>query len=107
MNIQWSDWFSLSEENMSLIPEKQGIYEIRTDFEINRLRGKSRIVSIGRAVPNLRSRLSGRIYNPARYLDRCAKWLVCNDHRLEFHYHVAANGEDAKWLEAKGIPNCE
>jgi len=37
MNIQWSDWFSLSEETVSSVPEKQGIYEIRTDYEINRL----------------------------------------------------------------------
>ncbi len=100
MNIQWSDWFSLSEETVSLVPEKQGIYEIRTDHEINRLRGKSRIVSIGRAVPNLKSRLSGRIYDSARCMNRCEKWLICNNHKLEFHYQVAANSEDAKWLEA-------
>jgi len=100
MNIQWSDWFSLSEETVSLVPEKQGIYEIKTDHEINRLRGKSRIVSIGRAVPNLKSRLSGRIYNPVRYMNRCEKWLVHNNHKLEFHYHVAVNSENAKWLEA-------
>lgn len=100
MSIQWSDWFSLSEETVLLIPEKQGIYEIRTDYEINRLRGKSRIVSIGRAVPNLKSRLSGRVYNPARFMNRCEKWLTCNNHKLECHYHVAADSEDAKWLEA-------
>jgi hypothetical protein len=100
MNIQWSDWFSLNEETVALVPEKQGIYEIRTEYEINRLRGKSRIVSIGRAIPNLKSRLSGRIYNPARYMNRCEKWLISNNHKLEFHYQVAANSEDAKWLEA-------
>jgi hypothetical protein len=100
MNIQWSDWFSLSEESVSLVPEEQGIYEIRTDYEIDRLRGKSRIVSIGRAVPNLKSRLSGRIHDPARFMNRCEKWLICNNHRLEFHYHVAANSDDAKWFEA-------
>jgi len=100
MNIQWSDWFSLSEETVSLVPEKQGIYEIRTDYEISRLRGKSRIVSIGIAVPNLKSRLSGRIYNPARYMNRCEKWLICNNHKLEFHYQVVANSHEAKWLEA-------
>lgn len=100
MNIQWSDWFSLNEEAVSLVPKKQGIYEIRTDYEINRLRGKSRIVSIGRAVPNLKSRLSGRIYDPARYMNRCEKWLICNNHKLEFHYQVAADSDEAKWLEA-------
>jgi len=100
MNIQWSDWFSLDESNVSSVPKEQGIYEIRTDYEIKRLKGESRIVSIGRAVPNLNSRLSGRIYNPARYMNRCEKWLICNNHSLEFHYHVATNSEDAKWLEA-------
>jgi hypothetical protein len=100
MNMQWSDWFSFNEETVSLVPEKQGIYEIRTDYEINRLQGESRIVSIGRAIPNLKSRLSGRIYNPARYMNRCEKWLISNNHKLEFHYQVTANSEDAKWLEA-------
>ena len=100
MNIQWSDWFSLDEKNVSLVPKKQGVYEIRTDYEIKRLRGKSRIVSIGRAVPNLNSRLSGRIDNSVRCMNRCEKWLICNNHKLEFHYQVAADSEDAKWLEA-------
>jgi len=100
MYIQWSDWLSLNEKNVLLIPEQPGIYEIRTDYEIKRLNEESRIVSIGRAVPNLRSRLLGRIYNPARYMNRCEKWLICNNHKLEFHYQVAANSEDAKWLEA-------
>jgi hypothetical protein len=33
-------------------------------------------------------------------MNRCEKWLICNNHKFEFHYHVAANSEDAKWLEA-------
>lgn len=102
MNVQWSNCFVLEAKNVSLVPEKQGIYEIRTDWEIKRLNGQSRIVSIGRAVPNLKSRLLGRIRNPARYMNRCEKWLICNGHRLEFRYQVAADSEEAKWLEAMG-----
>jgi len=33
-------------------------------------------------------------------MNRCEKWLICNGHKLEFRYQVAANGEEAKWLEA-------
>ena len=57
-------------------------------------------MSIGRAIPNLKSRLSGRIYDPVRYMNRSEKWLICNNHKLEFHHQVIANSEDAKWLEA-------
>jgi len=100
MNAQWTGWLPLNEENVSLVPEKQGIYEIRTDYEIKRLRGESRIVSIGRAVPNLKTRLSSRIYNPYRFMNRCEKWLIRGNHKLEFHYIVTGDSEDAKWLEA-------
>ena len=100
MNIQWSDWLPANAETVSSVPGKSGIYEIRTDYEINRLRGKSRIVSIGRAAPNLKSRLSQKICGPASNMDRCDKWLLYNGHTLELHYHVATSSEDAKWLEA-------
>jgi len=100
MNYQWTNWLPLNKQNVSSIPEEPGIYEICTDYEIKRLRGESIIVSIGRAVPNLKTRLSGRTDNAARYMNRCEKWLIRGNHKLEFHYLVVENAEEAKWLEA-------
>jgi hypothetical protein len=100
LNIQWSEWCSLDEKYVLEVDAKAGIYEIGTDFDIKRLRGESRVVSIGRAIPSLKTRLLGRIYNPARYMNRCEKWLIRGNHKLEFRYHVTTNDEEAKWLEA-------
>ncbi len=57
-NYQWSRWFSLDDGAAKQnVPDKPGIYEVRANFEFGRLRGKSQIVSIGRAIPSLQKRL--------------------------------------------------
>ena len=101
-NYQWSPWHRLdNEEAKQNVPDKSGIYEIRTNFEFGRLNGKSPIISIGRAVPSLQSRLAkGRLEYLIKNLDRPEKWLYNAKKTLEFHYIVTDSGDKAKWLEA-------
>jgi hypothetical protein len=101
-NYQWSAWCGLDNEiAKQSVPDKPGIYEIRTDFEFGRLKGSSQILSIGRAVPSLQKRLSkGRFSDLIKDLDRPEKWLFNANRILEFHYIVTTSGEEAKWLEA-------
>ena len=102
MNHQWSPWYRLDDEVAKTnVPDKPGIYEIGANFEFGRLNGKSRIISIGRAAPSLRTRLcKERFSDMARYLNRPEKWLVNAGHTLEFHYIITSSGEEALWLEA-------
>lgn len=99
---QWSSWYRIGNEAAKQnVPDKPGIYEIRTDFEFGRLNGESRILSIGRAVRSLQSRLAkGRLEDLIRNLNRPEKWLYNAKKTLEFHYIVADSADKAKWLEA-------
>ena len=104
MNLQWSDWsgwLPFTQESCGRIPEKKGIYEVRADFKIKRLNGDSEILAIGRATrSNLRARISAEICNPARFMNRCKKWLVRNNHKLGFRWYVAADAKEAELREA-------
>ena len=104
MNIEWSPWYRMDDEKAKAnVPDKPGTYQIRTDFGFGRLSGKSRIISIGRAIPSLRNRLSGgRFGNLVKNLDRPEKWLLNANKSLEFRYIVTDLKEEAQWLEALG-----
>jgi hypothetical protein len=98
----WSPWYRFDDEQAkAAVPHRPGVYEVRTDFEFGRLKGSSRVVTIGSAVPSLRTRLcKQRFHNPARYLNRAEKWLVQEGHTLEFRYFAAITGEEARRFEA-------
>lgn len=99
--IDWSNWYAIDDAKHVNIPTEPGIYQIQTNFRIGRLRGESQIVSIGSAVPSLKTRLlDQRFGNRARYLNRAEKWLLSAGHQLEFRYSVTKNGIEARYLEA-------
>jgi len=99
-HIEWSPWYSMDDAKIVSIPIEPGIYQIQTDFLIGRLRGESQIVTIGSAVPNLKTRLRNqRFGNRAKNLNRAEKWLLSYGHRLEFRYYVTKNGVEARYLE--------
>ena len=100
--IKWSPWYRLDDKVAKQnIPNKPGIYEIRTEYEFGRLRGKSNILSIGRAIPSLRNRLGqGRLANLVRNLDRPEKWLFSAKQMIWFRYLVTHSDKEAEWLEA-------
>ncbi len=99
---QWTSWYRLDDqEAKQKIPDKPGVYEIRVGYKFGRLKGESQILSIGRAIPSLRNRLSGgRLSNLVRNLDRPEKWLFNTGKMIWFRYVVTPTSEDAKWLEA-------
>jgi len=98
----WSDWFSIDDASLKQeLPDGSGVYEIRTDFNIERVKGRSHIVTIGSAKDSLNKRVyQQRIENPARYLNRVEKWLKRQGHDLEVRYMCTNSGEKARYLEA-------
>ena len=99
-NLKWSSWYPGDPIVVKTsVPDLPGVYEIRTDFSIARLKGESHIVSIGRATPSLKTRLHNRFKNPVRYLDRAEKWLVRAKHKLEFRFYPTDSNDEAKYLE--------
>ena len=101
--VAWSDWYPLDSQSANIpIPNSPGVYEIRTDFRLNRLRGQSPIVCIGSSVPSLRNRIiNQRIGNPDRYLSRAEKFLRQAGHALQFRYGRTVDGNTARNLEAQ------
>lgn len=100
--IEWSPWYRLDDSVAKKnIPDKPGIYEIKTEYKFGRLRGESDILSIGKATPSLRNRLGkGRLANLVRNLDRPEKWLFNSKHMIWFRYLVTHSVKEAEWLEA-------
>ena len=103
----WSPWYDIDNEKAKdALPTTPGIYEVRTDFEIGRLRVSSRIVSIGSGAPSLRQRLrEQRFHKTARWgnLDRAEKWLLHGGHALEFRYLTTDDEKEARYLEDKHL----
>jgi len=104
-NRSWSPWYRFDDESAkAAVPHRPGAYEVRTDFEFGRLKGSSRLVTIGSAKPSLRTRLcKQRFRNTVRYLNRAEKWLVYEGHILEFRYLPTATAEEARRLEAERL----
>ena len=102
---KWSQWLPLNSQSLTVpVPQYPGIYEVRTDFQFGRLRGRSSIVYIGSATSSLKKRLlDQRIGKPDKYLSRAEKWLRQGGHTLEFHYETAADGTIARRLEAERL----
>jgi len=103
-NRSWSFWYHIDDEQAKdALPHRPGVYEIQTDFEIGRLRGSSRVVTIGSAGPNLWQRLRQQRFHKTarcRYLNRAEKWLIHAGHSLEFRYLPTDTVEEARRLEA-------
>ena len=97
----WSIWFRIDDEAAKkTVPIKPGVYEVRTNFDIGRLRGSSPLVTIGSAVTSLRKRLCDqRFGRPVRFLNRAEKWLDYEKYPLEFRYCTTTNGKEARYLE--------
>jgi len=101
----WSPWYR-SDDHLAkaAVPHSPGVYEIRTDFEFGRLKGSSSLVTIGSAKDSLSKRLyEQRFGNPVRYLNRAEKWLVYEDHILEFRYFPVTTDKEARCLEAERL----
>jgi excinuclease UvrABC nuclease subunit len=97
---RWSDWFDINNNNIKeSLPEQPGVYEIRTKFEINRLRGSSDLVYIGSAADSLKNRLTLKLFGNWTGLDRADKWLFSHANSLEVHYITTESEKDAKYLE--------
>jgi hypothetical protein len=103
----WSPWYDIDDETAKdALPTTPGVYQVRTDFEIGRLRGSSRIVSIGSGAPSLRQRLrEQRFHRTARWrhLNRAEKWLLHGGHALEFRYLKNDDEEGVRYLEDKHL----
>jgi len=101
--FDWSEWYPLSQQSLTNIPDVPGIYEIRSDYEFGRLNGISRVVYIGSAArggkPSLKKRLGGRITNPERNLSGAEKLLVRAGNGLEFRFAKTKDGETARQME--------
>lgn len=111
--FNWSPWHLLTPQSLSAkVPDQPGIYEIRTDYEFGRLRGRSRVVFVGSAargrIPSLRARLiDQRIGNPNRYLSGAEKLLREAGHALEFRFVIAPDGTTAKHMESQRLMEYE
>jgi excinuclease UvrABC nuclease subunit len=79
-----------------------GIYQIGTDFEVNRVRGSTKIIYIGSA-KNLRNRLLDRVKNPRRHLKLTARILLQAGHKLEFRFLTAENYTNAIQMENEAL----
>lgn len=96
---KWSPWHRLKAD--ASVPDEPDVYEIRTDFELSRVRGLSSLVTIGSATTSLRKRLCEQRFNNAvRYQNRAEKWLTQAGRTLEFRYATTGSGAEARYLEA-------
>jgi len=111
--FNWSPWYPLTPQSLPAnVPGQPGIYEIRTDYEFGRLRGRSRVVYVGSAArgskPSLKVRLiDQRIGNPERYLSGAEKLLREAGHALEFRFVTTLDGTTAKRMEAQRLTEYE
>jgi hypothetical protein len=108
-DIEWSEWYPIDLQSVTaLVPDKPGVYEVRADFEFGRLKGHSRIVTIGSANRSLRQRLiRQRFANTERFMNRAEKLLYRAGHTLEFRYATTAGGQVARQMEAKRLEEYE
>ena len=91
--LDWSPEYPLRLSSQDVIPDSPGVYQVLTKTAFGRLRGSSRIVSIGSATPSLRRRLAGeRMKDPKRYLSRAEKWLLDGGHELWFRFALTEAG---------------
>lgn len=96
----WSVWYRFDDHIiLAKLPNKPGVYEVRTDFNINRLNGSSPIVTIGRAKDLKERRYKQKAGDTTRYLNRAEKWLLNSKHALEFRYFICNSFEEAKFVE--------
>ncbi len=95
----WSDWYDINENIKNSLPDKPGVYEIKANFEINRLKGSSKLVYIGSASDSIKKRLSLKLFGNFTGLDRADKWLYFHSIPLKFRYRIAKSEGDAKYLE--------
>ena len=104
-SLSWSSWHRFDDESAkAAVPHRPGVYEVQTDFEFGRLKGNSRLVTIGSAVPSLKTRLCRqRFRDTARYLNRAEKWLIHGGHILEFRYLPTITRNEARRLEAERL----
>jgi hypothetical protein len=109
--FDWSEWYPLSYQSLTHLPDVPGIYEIRTDYEFGRLRGSSRVVYIGSAAgrgePTLRKRLGKRISDPEGNLSGAEKLLQSAGHTLEFRFAKAVDRETAREMEKRRLTEYE
>ena len=99
--MAWSEWYPLEMGSLSgsTLPESAGIYEIRVDHVIQRVRGSSRIINIGRVVSNLKNRVSGKAKDDDQ-LPAPLQWLKVNAREgFEVRWIRAENNNEAKALE--------
>ena len=91
--LDWSPEYPLRLSSQDVIPNSPGVYQVLTKTAFGRLKGSSRIVSIGSAKPSLRRRLAGeRMKDPKRYLSRAEKWLLDAGHELWFRFAITEAG---------------
>lgn len=85
-DYRWSAWHPFDTEVVNTsVPDKPGVYEVRSDVEFGRLKGSSPLVTIGSAVASLRKRLcEQRFPNTTGYLKRVERWPVRASYTLEF-----------------------
>jgi len=105
--VEWPKWYDFNSPP-TIVPSCPGVYEIRTDFEFGRLRGKSAVVYIGSAAKSLRERLiNQRCAEPNQNLSRAEKLLCQVGHSLEFRYAVSTSAALARQLEAQELTRYE
>jgi|Deesub1362A_J573_1020465.scaffolds.fasta_scaffold01520_8 hypothetical protein len=44
---RWSEWTEITDENLEKVPKKKGVYQLRTNLPIKRLKGETDILYIG------------------------------------------------------------
>ena len=104
---EWSEWYDFNSPPI-VVPDCPGVYEIQTDFEFGRLRGKSTVVYIGSAAKSLRKRLiDQRCGEPSRYLSGAEKLLCESGHSLEFCYAASSDATVARQIEAQELMRYE
>ena len=109
--FHWSEWYPLSLVLVARdedVPDEPGVYEIKTDYEFGRLRGKSHVVYVGSTVKSLKGRLvHQRIKDPKENLSRTEQLLREAGHALELRFAVASDGKIAKHMEAQRLMDYE
>ncbi len=105
MESDWSDWYPLIKDSLRYIPDQPGVYEIRTNYEFGRLKGKTNLVYVGRTDRgnSLKERLKGRIDKRKDILTKAEWFLLDNGHPLEFRFTVTKSKDEAKLMEAERL----
>ena len=106
--VVWSSWFPVGPSSSSIVvPDSAGTYEVRTDYEFGRLRGRSTLIYVG-STGNLKRRfLDQRFVDPERYLSRTEKLLLKGGHVVELRYATTSDIATARRLEAERLSDYE